>query len=72
MYDEWISADMWSNWYVQGYKFEGYASTAQLANKADKATTLSGYGITDAATKTELDALAAKVDTANAALEEVA
>ncbi len=35
-------------------------------------TTLAGYGITDAATKTELDALAAKVDAANTALEEVA
>lgn len=28
-----------------------------VANKADKATTLAGYGITDAATKTELDAV---------------
>ena len=35
-------------------------------------TTLEGYGITDAATKTELDALAEKVDAANTALEEVA
>ena len=51
MYDEWISASMWSNWYAQGYKFEGYASTAQLAGKADKATTLAGYGITDGVTK---------------------
>lgn len=41
-------------------------------NKADKAKTLAGYGITDAATKSELDTLAAKVDNANAALEEVA
>lgn len=54
MYDEWISASMWSNLYAQGYKFEGYASTAQLANKADKATTLAGYGITDAATMASL------------------
>ena len=54
MYDEWISESMWSNWYAQGYKFEGYASTAQLANKADKATTLAGYGITDAATMASL------------------
>lgn len=30
---------------------------ATLAAKADKATTLAGYGITDAATKTELDAV---------------
>lgn len=28
---------------------------AKIANKADKATTLSGYGITDAYTKTEVD-----------------
>ena len=70
MYDEWISASGWSDLYAQGYKFEGYASTAQIANKADKATTLAGYGITDAATKTELNAkadksaLAAKADKA--------
>lgn len=31
-----------------------------VANKADKATTLAGYGITDAATKTELNAKADK------------
>lgn len=35
-------------------------------------TTLAGYGITDAATQTEVDAIAAKVDAANTALEEVA
>lgn len=39
-----------------------------LAGKADKATTLSGYGITDGATKTELtDGLAGKVDNADIA-----
>ena len=54
MYDEWIAASGWSNLYAQGYKFEGYASTAQLSNKADKATTLAGYGITDGATKESL------------------
>lgn len=31
------------------------AANAALANKADKATTLAGYGITDAYTKTEID-----------------
>ena len=31
--------------------------TDRLANKADKATTLAGYGITDAATKLEVDSL---------------
>lgn len=68
-----------------GFPVEGTATTvggllAALAaaiawlkrNKADKATTLAGYGITDAAKQTDLDALAAKVDAANAALEEVA
>lgn len=35
-------------------------------------TTLAGYGITDAATTTELNALAEKVDAANTSLEEVA
>lgn len=58
-----------------GFPIEGTATTvggllAALAaavawlkrNKADKATTLSGYGITDAATKEELVALTAKVE----------
>ena len=37
--------------------------TTQIAGKADKATTLAGYGITDGATKTELtEGLAGKVD----------
>ena len=57
MYADWISASGWSGLYAQGYKFEGYASMAQVANKADK---------------TALDELAAKVDAANTALEEVA
>ena len=40
----------------------------QIAGKADKATTLAGYGITDGATKTELtDGLAGKVDDADIA-----
>lgn len=33
----------------------GFLVAADIANKADKATTLSGYGITDAYTKTEID-----------------
>ena len=50
-----------------------YASLEEMAAaKANKAKTLAGYGITDAATKSELDTLATKVDNANAALEEVA
>ncbi len=50
-----------------------YASIQEMAAaKADKATTLEGYGITDAAKQTDLEALASKVDAANAALEEVA
>lgn len=36
------------------------ATTAALANKADKATTLAGYGITDAYTKGEVDTELAK------------
>lgn len=46
--------------------------STKLASKANKATTLAGYGITDAAKQTDLNALAAKVDAANTALEEVA
>lgn len=38
------------------------ATEEQVNVKADKATTLSGYGITDAATKEELAALTAKVE----------
>lgn len=69
MYADWISASGWSDLYARGYKFEGYASMAQVANKADKATTLAGYGITDAATKTELEAKADKsTPSASAAL----
>lgn len=50
-----------------------YASIQEMAAaKANKAKTLAGYGIIDAAMKSELDTLAAKVDNANAALEEVA
>ena len=57
------------------------ASTADNANTANnvawsgvqsKPTTLDGYGITDAATKAELDSLAAVVGTANTQLEEIA
>ena len=62
MYDEWTSAPVWRDLYEAGYKFEGYASTEQIENKADKATTLAGYGITDGATKTELAELTAKVE----------
>ena len=54
------------------------ANTANTANNVDwigvqsTPTTLSGYGITDAATKAEFDSLAAEVGTANAQLEEIA
>lgn len=34
---------------------KGYLTDSDIANKADKATTLAGYGITDAYTKTETD-----------------
>ena len=36
----------------------GYITSTAIANKADKATTLSGYGITDAYTKTQVDGIA--------------
>lgn len=39
--------------------YDGYATT--IAGKADAATTLAGYGITDAYTKTEVDAKVASV-----------
>lgn len=57
------------------------ADTANTANTANsvawggvqsKPTTLEGYGITDAATKAELDSLAAVVGNANTQLEEIA
>ena len=54
------------------------ANTANTANSVawggvqSKPTTLDGYGITDAATKAELDSLAAVVGTANTQLEEIA
>ena len=31
MYDEWIAAPNWSDLYAQGYKFDGYASTEDVA-----------------------------------------
>ena len=41
--------------YIAEHKDAADALTAAVGNKADKATTLSGYGITDAYTKTEVD-----------------
>ena len=49
-----------------------FASNVQWSGVQSKPTTLDGYGITDAATKAELDSLAAEVGTANAQLEEIA
>ena len=47
--------------------------TTQIAGKADKATTLEGYGITDGATKTELtEGLEGKLDTAGTAAKATA
>ena len=51
---------------VAGQAADAKATFDALAAKADKATTLAGYGITDAATKTELDAVDQKA--ANAIL----
>ena len=41
--------------YIAEHKDAADALTAAVGNKADKATTLTGYGITDACTKTEVD-----------------
>ena len=41
--------------YITEHKEAADALTAAVGNKADKATTLSGYGITNAYTKTEVD-----------------
>ena len=41
--------------YIAEHKEAADALTAAVGNKADKATTLSGYGITDAYTKKEVD-----------------
>lgn len=41
----------------------GYITSSAISNKADKSTTLAGYGITNAYTKTEVDAMTA-VDSA--------
>lgn len=42
----------------------GYITSSAIANKADKSTTLAGYGITDAYTKTQVDsALSGKSNT---------
>lgn len=41
--------------YIAEHKEVSDALTAAIGNKADKATTLSGYGITDAYTKTQVD-----------------
>mgnify|MGYP000136165607 CR=1 FL=1 len=48
---------------LEGYATEAYVTSA-IANKADKATTLAGYGITDGATKTELSEAISPINTA--------
>lgn len=48
---------------LSGYATEEYVTSA-IANKADKATTLAGYGITDGATKTELSDAVSTLNTA--------
>lgn len=47
---------------LTGYATEAYVTSA-IANKADKATTLAGYGITDGATKTELSDAVSTINT---------
>lgn len=41
---------------------KGFLTSTDIANKADKATTLAGYGITDAYTKSEIDGKGFLVD----------
>ena len=48
------------------------AAWVKWSGVEDKPTTLSGYGITDAATKTELNELSGIVIAANTQLEEIA
>lgn len=48
---------------LTGYATETYVTNA-IKDKADKATTLAGYGITDGATKTELSDAVSTINTA--------
>jgi hypothetical protein len=48
---------------LTGYATEEYVTSA-IANKADKATTLAGYGITDGVTDTELSDAVSTINTA--------
>ena len=48
--------------YIAEHKEAADALTAAVGNKADKATTLAGYGITDAYTKTEVDEKISDID----------
>lgn len=48
------------------------ANSVQWSGVKNTPTTLTGYGITDATTKTEFDSLAAIVGNANTQLEEIA
>lgn len=48
---------------LSGYATEAYVTSA-IANKADKATTLAGYGITDGVTDTELSDAVSTINTA--------
>lgn len=48
---------------LTGYATEEYVTNA-IKDKADKATTLAGYGITDGATKTELSDAVSTINTA--------
>ena len=51
--------------YIEEHSEAAAALTAAVGNKADKATTLAGYGITDAYTKTQTDsAIDSKISTA--------
>ena len=53
--DAYLTTETATSTYATKASLSGYATTSALAGKADTSTTLNGYGITDAYTKTEAD-----------------
>ena len=53
--DDYLTIANATSTYATKASLSGYATTSALEAKADKETTLAGYGITDAYTKTEAD-----------------
>ena len=66
--DEYVTTETATSTYATKASLSGYATTSALAGKADKETTLAGYGITDAYTKVTSDGkYALKTELANKA-----